>query len=240
MSALTAEVVLGVRLVVRHRSFRLAVALAMALLAAAATSDNAVVARHAVFVAAGTLGAVSGVRLTAPGAALWAIRQAAADWWMPPVGRLIGALAASGPVVVLGGLALAFLSEGWRAPASAALAGLLFLAVWTASASAVAPLLGEAAAGAIALFFVWFGGLTPSAVQRLLAGSAYLQRPAVLVWNALPLGWRVDRALRNFRGFVGSMGDLVVLGSWLLTVLLIAAWAVDWVFVRAPAGAQRS
>jgi hypothetical protein len=232
MQALTAEVVLGARLVVRHRSFRFAVALALALLAAAATSDSVTVERHAVFVVAGTLGAASGIRLTAPGAALSAIRRAAADWWVPPVGRLLGALAVTAPIVFLGGVTLVSRGSDWRAPAGAVLVALLFLAVWIVVSSAAAPLAGEAGAGAIALLLVWFGGLAPSAVHQLLNGSVYLQRPAVLLWNTLPLGWRVDQAVD------GSLVDLLVLCSWLVTGVLVGAWAVDWVFVRGVRGAD--
>jgi hypothetical protein len=199
-------------------------------LAIAATGDDPDVARRTLCVAAGTLGALTGTRLTAPAAALFALRRSAAPWWIPPVGRLLGGLVVSSPVLLIGiGVLVRVGAEPVMVGRSALLAS-LFLGAWTALAAAVAPVIGEAAAGALCLLLVWLGGIAPSAVHQLLAGAPYLQRPAVLAWNVLPLGWRVERAV------AGGAGDPLMLGAWLLAGLLIAAWVTEWVFLRDPAG----
>jgi hypothetical protein len=117
--------------------------------------------------------------------------------------------------------------------AQSALVALLFLSAWMAVAAGAAPLIGEAAAGFLSVLLVWIGGITPSSVQQLLAGAPYLQRPVVLAWNVLPLGWRAERAT------AGGATDPLLLGAWVVAGILVAAWGSDWVVLRDPAGATR-
>jgi hypothetical protein len=223
MSALTlqAEVVIGGLLVARHRAFHFAVALAFSLFLLAGASDAGAAAIHTMIVAAGSLGAVAGMRLLAPGAPLVSVRRVAATWWVPPAGRLAGAALFLAPVIAAGALGLIWPDEGWGMAVRAAILCWVFAATWAACTLALAPLLGAGSAGAIGLIAVWLGGISPSAVHQLLDGAVYLQRPAVLAWNVLPLGWRAARALS------GSAGDWVLLVAWLAGGLVIGAWAAS-------------
>jgi len=227
---LQAEVFLGGLLVARLRAFRLAVALAFALFLVAGASGTGAAAVYTVIVAAGSVGAVAGMQLLAPGAPIIAARQVATSWWVPPVGRLCGAALFLAPVVAAGALGLVGPDEGWGAAMRAGFVGLLFALTWAACTLALAPLVGAAAAGAVGMLAVWLGGIPPTAVHQLLDGATYLQRPAVLAWNTLPLGWRAARA------FAGTAGDWVLLGSWLVAGVVVAAWAAT----RTPSGAARS
>jgi hypothetical protein len=136
-------------------------------------------------------------------------------------------------VVVIGLVVLVRAGGQPEALAGSALLATLFLGAWMAVVAGAAPLLGEAAAGVLSVLLVWIGGITPSAVHQLLTGAPYLQRPAVLAWNVLPLGWRVERAT------AGGAADLVLLGAWVVAGILVAAWGADWVVLRLPAGADR-
>lgn len=226
MSALTADVLLGGMLVARHRAFVLGMFLAAVLLAIAASAGDSGVVRRTLFIVSGTLGAVAGTQLTGPAAALFAVRRCAALRWIPPCGRLLGGFAVTSPAVLIGLVVLARSGVGPAAVAGWALLALLYLGVWMAVAAGIAPLIGEAAAGVLSIMLVWLGGTAPSGVHQLLASAPYLQRPAVVAWNLLPLGWRVERAA------AGGVADPLVLGAWLCGGLLLAAWSVDWVFLR--------
>jgi hypothetical protein len=233
MSALIADSLLGVMLVARHRAFVLGLLLAGALLAVAATAGDPGVVRRTLFVVVGTLGALAGTQLTGPAAAHFALRRSAAPWWIPPVGRLLGGLTVTCPVVAIGLVVLLRAGLQPAALVQSALLALLYLGAWMAVVAGAAPLIGEAAAGTLSVLLVWVGGITPSGVQQLLAGAPYLQRPAVLAWNVLPLGWRAERAT------AGGATDPLLLGAWVVVGLLVAAWGCDWVVVRDPAGATR-
>jgi hypothetical protein len=221
MRALTlrAEVVLGGLLVGRHRTFRLSLALVLALIVVAGSARGGAVSTHTVLVAAGTLGAVAGARLMAPGAPLESVRRVGATWWVPPVGRVTGSALFLAPVVGAGALALVWPAEEWAAAASCAALAWGYGATWAGCALALAPFLGASPAAALGVLAVWLGGIPPSAVHELLQGTAYLQRPAVWLWNVLPLGWRADRAL------AGSVPDGALLGAWLVVGLVVAGWA---------------
>lgn len=216
---LRAEVVLGGLLVVRHRAFRLAVALVLVLLVIAGSASSGAVARSTVLVAGGTLGAVAGARLMAAGAALESVRRAGAHWWVAPIGRLWGASLFLLPVVGAGSFALVLPAEGWEVAVRGAALAWGYGITWAACTLALAPMAGASSAAALGVIAVWLGGIPPSAVHELLRGAVYLQRPAVLLWNVLPLGWRAGRAL------AGSVHDGAVIGAWLLGGIAVAAWA---------------
>jgi hypothetical protein len=221
MRALTlrAEIVLGGLLVARHRTFRLAVALVLVLVVVAGSARGDAANTPTVLVTAGTLGAIAGARLLAPGAALASVLRTGAGWWVAPVGRLTGSALLLVPVVGAGVLALVWPAEGWGMAARCGVLAWGYGITWAACTLALSPILGAGPTGALGILAVWLGGIPPSAMHSLLGGSAYLQRPTVLLWNALPLGWRAERAL------AGSITDCAVLGAWLLLGGVMAGWA---------------
>jgi hypothetical protein len=89
----------------------------------------------------------------------------------------------------------------------------------TAAALAASPVLGASASGTLALLAVWFGGIPPSAMHDLFDGWIYLQRPIVLLWNTLPLGWRASRWFHQ-----GEFGDALLLGAWIVFGVALGAW----------------
>lgn len=216
---LKAEVVLGGLLVGRDRTFRLSLILVLALLLLAGASAGGVASTHTLLVAAGTLGAVAGARLLAPGPALESVRRAAAVWWVPPVGHLAGSALFLAPVVGAAVLALVRPAENWVGAARCGVLAWGYGLTWASCSLALAPILGASPAAALGVLAVWLGGMPPSAVHELLRGAAVLQSPAVLLWNVLPLGWRAHRALS------GNVMDAAVLATWVLAGIGMAAWA---------------
>lgn len=216
---LKAEIVMGGLLVGRDRAFRLSLILVLALLLMAGFAAAGTASSHTLLVAAGTLGAVAGARLLAPGPALESVRRAAAAWWMPPVGRLAGSALFLAPVVGAAVLALGLPAEHWVGTVRRGVLAWGYGMTWAACSLALAPILGASPAAALGVLAVWLGGMPPSAVHELLRGAAVLQGPVVLLWNVLPLGWRAHRAL------AGSGMDAAVLGTWVLLGIGIAAWA---------------
>lgn len=221
---LKAEAVLAVQLVSRHRATRLAVLLVLLLIAAVAAGEAASAGGRirVVLVAAGTLGAVAGSRLLAPGGALAAARMSAADWWLAPTGRLLGAVCIVAPVGFVGVVALL----APRAPLTAHLAtgavtGVYALAV-LATTAALAPAWGASAAAALGFFGAWLGPVPPSDVYALFAPVPLLQHPLVLGWNVLPLPWRAARWIED-----GTAGDGLLLIGWIALGILAATWSTS-------------
>lgn len=227
--------ILGTLLVVRHRSVRLVSMLAGIVLLLGMLGPGAGVAPTPqwLFLICGTVVAVAGARLLAPGAALASARRVAATWWLAPGGRLFGALILLAPFLALG----AVIAGAPRSDVSGALrmAGiaLLYAAALGGLALALAPLLGATAAAFLGLVGAWLGGVGPSDMYALLAGWSYLQRPLVLFWNTLPLAWRAERWYRE-----GATDDLLVLAVWIPVAVALAAWAVagGWMGMRTPRG----
>ena len=226
--------ILGTLLVVRHRSVRLVSMLAGIVLLLGMLGPEVGVAPtpHWLFLIFGSLIAVAGARLLAPGAALTSARRVAGPWWLAPGGRLLGALILLAPFLSLGAVAG---TSGGDAAGALRLAGitLLFAAALGGLALALAPLLGATAAGSFSLVGAWLGGIGPSDVHTLLAGWSYVQRPAVLLWNTLPLAWRAERLY-----WEGATGDLLVLVAWIPVAFALAAWAVagGWMGRQRDAG----
>jgi len=181
----------------------------------------------------GTLAAVAGSRLLAPGAALAASRRVAAVWWLAPSGRLIGALFAILPVV-----AVSVLAGGRPGPEFPKLATVttLYAAAAASLVLALAPLIGASAAAAFGFVGAWLGMLPPSGIHVALDNWPVVQKPAVWLWNMLPLGWRANRL---FEG--DTAVDAVVLLCWVVAGVTAAAWATMWVCPSErvpPGGAQ--
>ena len=223
--------ILGTLLVVRHGSVRLVSTLAgiVLLLGMLGPEVGVVPTPHWLFLICGSLIAVASARLLAPGAALTSARRVAGPWWLAPGGRLLGGLILLAPFLVLGAV-IAGAPEGSAARALH-LAGitLLYATALGGLALALAPLLGATAAGSLGLVAAWLGGMGPSDVHALLAGWSYVQRPAVLLWNTLPLAWRAERWYGE-----GAIGDPLVLAVWIPVAFALAAWAVGSMRGRTP------
>jgi hypothetical protein len=224
--AAKAELVLGMLLPVRHRSVRLAATLTVAIVAlgvSGGAGQHAETGAHLTLVVAGSLAAVAGSRLMAPGATLFAARQAA-RWWLSSVGRLAGLAVLLAPTV--GACAAVLLGPHADATAVARLSAIAWIYATAVAAlvQAASPFLGASASGAGALILVWTGGLPPSVWQDLLQGLPYLQRPLVIGWNVLPTAWRAHRAWTG-----GTEADVAVFASWIVLSALVAAWGAGWV-----------
>lgn len=221
---LKAEAVLAVQLVSRHRATRLAVLLVLLLIAAVAAGEGASAAGRIriVLVAAGTLGAVAGSRLLAPGGALAAARMSAADWWLAPLGRLLGAACAVVPVVLVAVVVLVSPHAPRTAHPGVAAVAAVYAASVLATTAALAPAWGASAAAALGFFAAWFGLLRPSDVYDLSAAVPFFQRPLVLGWNVLPLPWRAARWIED-----GNASDALMLFAWIVLGVVTAAWSAS-------------
>ena len=223
--------ILGTLLVVRHRSVRLVSMLAGIVLLLGMLGPGAGVAPtpHWLFLICGSLIAVAGARLLAPGAALTSARRVAGPWWLAPGGRFLGGLILLAPFLALGAVIAG--APGDDAAGALRLAGiaLLYAAALGGLAFALAPLLGATVAGSLGLVGAWLGGIGPSDVHTLLAGWSYVQRPAVLLWNTLPLAWRAERWYGE-----GATDDLLVLAVWIPAAFALAAWVVGSTGRRTP------
>ncbi|NIN09930.1 MAG: hypothetical protein GTN62_00805 [Gemmatimonadales bacterium] len=226
--AAKAEVVLGMLLTVRHRAVRLAGLLCVVVIGLGVFDEGEPeLARQyqTVLLVGGSLAAVGGSRLFAPGAALAALRRSAGPWWLAPVGRLVGVLLVVWPLVGIGTGALAGPSADWQTATRLGLIAGLHAAAVAALTLALAPALGATAAGTLGLSAAWLGGIPPSGVLELFGGWSYVQRPAVLLWNVLPLNWRAARWFR-----AGTVEDLLVLGGWVVLGVMLAAWSAGCVY----------
>ncbi len=223
-----AEIVVGVLLVIRHRTVRLAALLAFVAIGMGVlgSGDPDQTNHHQiVFVVAGSLAAVAGSRVLSPGAALAAARRAAGPWWLAPSGRLTGAALAVSPVIAIAAISLAAPVTGAAAAAKlSAIAGCYAVALG-ALTLALAPLTGATAAGTLGLLAAWLGAIPPSGIQALLAEWPYVQRPAMILWNALPLDWRATRWFR-----VGGLEDPAIFAIWIVVGIVVAAWAAARVY----------
>lgn len=221
---LKAEVVLAVQLVSRHRAARLAALLVLLLIAAVAASEGASVdgRMRVVLVATGTFAAVAGSRLLAPGGALTAARMSAADWWLAPVGRLIGAASVVLPLTLIGVVVLLAPRSPLTAHLEMGAVASVYAASVIAGTAALAPAVGASAAAALGFFAAWFGPMPPSDVYALFSAAPLLQRPLVLGWNILPLPWRAARWIEN-----GNASDALLLIAWIVLGILAAAWSAS-------------
>jgi hypothetical protein len=216
-----AEVVLGMLLVARHRSGRLVAVFAVTLLALGLLDPGSGVTRslHVLLLIGGSLGAVAGSRLLAPGPALLAARRVAARWWVAPAGRLLGALVLVAPLLALGA-AIQKPPGGMVAVVRLAAIALVQAAALVGLVAGLAPLTGATTAGTLGLVAAWLGGVPPSGIGELLGSWTYARRVAVLLWNVLPLGWRAARWAAG-----GPVRDPALLIGWIVAGVGLGAWA---------------
>lgn len=225
MLAFKAEVVIGVLLVVRHRTPRLAALLVLVVVTSTLAAGREVTAAHSVWlslVVTGLLGAVAASRLLAPGANLAAGYRVASPWWLVPSGRLAGGLLALLPVVT--GVALLLGAVGLTTQGSVRLSALIICYAATSSSLVLAltPVIGASAAAAIGFLLAWFGTVPPSAVALAVERWSLIRGPLVLTWNTLPFGWR---AIRWFEA--GNALDCGLFVCWLLAGITVSAWSLS-------------
>ena len=210
---------MGVLLVVRHRTVRLMGAFALALVALmlATGGRDSAAAESTVLLIAGSMAVVGASRVLAPGAALSGARRAAGRWWLHPVGRLVGVLLVSGGVALV---AVAALRTEWLGGVQLAAVAAIYAAALGAVVLGLTPLIGASAAGGLGLLAVWLGAIPPSTVSVMLGDWWFLQRPIVLLWNSLPLSWRVLQWLTG-----GVRVDVALFVGWLGVGIALAGWA---------------
>lgn len=215
-----AEVVFAALVTTRHRTVRLALVLAaaVALLATAGGTDRS--DATTVVVVAASLGAVAGSRLLAPGPALEAARRAAGAWWLHPAGRLAGVATLILPLALGMAVLIAGPASGGASTARLALAAAATALALTGLTMALAPLSGATGAATVGLVLAWFGGVPPSGMAALFDAWPWVARPVVLIWNALPLGWRAARWLSR-----GGLADPLLAAGWIAGSIAIALWA---------------
>jgi hypothetical protein len=223
--ATKAEVVLASQLVLRHRTPRLAGFLVLVLTALwfVRSKEDATLPpdSRTVLLIAGTLAAAAGSRLAAPGGALACAYRVAGPWWMVPVGRTIGSMLVTLPLVFVGVLVLGAPISALSGLCGLAIVTLVYTAVTTSCVLGCTPMLGSSAAATLGLAGTWFGAIPPSAVHVALAKWSVVQGPVVLLWNLLPLNWRAARLIAR-----PGYSDSVVLLGWLLLGVGGAAWAI--------------
>ena len=208
-------------LAVRHGSVRLTAGAAASVIAVGLISGGGgapVSGMSWATIVAGSLAAVAGSRLMAPGPAVAAAWRSGSAWWLPAGGRLLGAAILLAPTVAVTVAALSGRAPDWHV-ALAACAVWVYATAVASVAMALAPMLGSSVSGAVALLGVWFGGIPPSGMYEAFSTWTYVQRPLVLMWNVLPLGWRAGRWIEQ-----GPVPDGFVIGSWILLGVGVAAW----------------
>jgi hypothetical protein len=223
-----AETVFGALLVVRNRAVRLACGLALTtgVLLSLQEADRFPGAHQPriVFLIAGTLTAVAGSRLFAPGGALAASRQVATTWWLVPLGRLTGALLAVLPVVVVPVIAMELTETD---PLLLGFSVVMFGAAVASFSFSLAPIVGSSAAMAAAVASVWIGALPTAAAHQWIDKWPVAKKAMVLLWNTLPLPWRADRLFTE-----SSSVDVLVLGGWIVVGFVVASWASTAAWTR--------
>jgi hypothetical protein len=234
-----AEVVLGVHLVMRHRTPRLAALLLLVVVLSTVlrnpATEGTVRGPSNLLLICGTLAAVAGSRLLAPGAALSAAYRVAAQWWLVPTGRTVGALIVVLPVVAVATMAVGPSPVPRTDAIRVVMASGLYSGAMVATAMAAAPVVGSSAAAGGGMLMAWLGGLRPSAIYLALEQVQFAQRPLVLLWNILPLNWRAVRWIQD-----GVSADGVVLAGWFLAGVCVAAWTMPTMYRLQGHGAGTS
>ena len=235
--AAKAEVILGLQLVTRHRTVRLAAWLAVGVTAATAASAPSVDrVAHVMLWIGGTLAALAGSRLLASGPALAAARIVVAPWWLPPAGRLLGALCAAVPAMLGAGVALLAASHGAAPVARMAGVTTVYAGALAAEVMALAPQVGATGAAGFGILAVWLGAASPPTVAELLAGWPVVAHLVAWAWAALPLPWRALRWLAEPR-----FADPALLLSWASLGIGLAGWRLrGWRPVGWPGGRSAS
>ena len=224
-----AEAVLGSLLVIRNRTAHLACGLMFAVLVLLSVQgpERLPVAHRpiAVLTIAGTLAAVAGSRLLAPGAALAAARQVAASWWVVPVGRFTGALLVVLPCALLPVLVLDPLGAS---PVAFGASMAVYAASTTAFTCFLAPLIGSSASLTTGLAMVLFGAI-PTQHWPFLGGFLRLPR------DVLPLQWRACEMLTG-----AGVTNLTVFVAWILIAVVASGWSTTAVWDVGRRGVRES
>ena len=223
--ALKSDVVLATQLVARQRALRLAVLLALMIVAISLLerggSERSSADPTIVLLVGGILGAVAGARPLAPGAPLASAYWAAAPWWLVPVARLTGILLVILPVGAVGVVALSGGTDG-RQIARVWVVTVVYSASVTSVMLMLTPALGSSAASAIGFLTAWMGTVPPSVIDSLLGRWPSVNSLAVTLWNSLPLNWRAARWVTD-----GNWSDLMILIGWLWAGIAGSAWLIS-------------
>jgi hypothetical protein len=215
-----AEMVIGVLLVMRNRTFRLACVLSLTMVILALMQDLLGIPRAnqsaTVFLIAGSLAAIAGSRLLAPGGALAASRQVAAQWWLVPLGRLTGGLLVVLPIAAT---TVFSLGTGEAGPFRMSITTTVFSAAIASAALALAPTTSASAAVVFGFVAVWMSVVRPAGVNLMFEDWPSLQRALVLMWRLLPLQWRATHSLDSF-----IWVDALVLTGWIVLGVVFAGW----------------
>ncbi len=219
--AAKAEVLLGTLLTARNRAVRLVCILAMTLGGVLSVQDvERIPAAHrplTVFLIAGTLAAVAGARLFAPGGALAALRQVGAAWWLAPVGRLTGALLVVMPVVAVAVVAIKVVGAD---PLLLGASVTIYAAAVASFSFSLAIFVGSSTAVTATLVLVWVGAVPAAAPNTWFEQWTVVRAAWSVFWNTVPLPWRAGQLLR-----VGSPVDALVLAGWVVAGILLVGWA---------------
>ena len=215
-----AEMVFGALLVVRNRTVQLACLLSLIVVVLSLMDtlgrNSRTDQQATVLLIAGTIAAVVGSRLLAPGGALAASRQVAARFWLVPFGRLAGGVLVVLPVVAVAAFSLRSAEAG---PVQLSIIAAVYAAAIASAVLTLAPAAGGSASAVVGCVSVWVGVVPPAEVQAVLEKWPLLQRPLVLIWHLLPLQWRAGRLLDSL-----SWIDALVLISWIVIGVVFAGW----------------
>ena len=215
-----AEMVIGVLLVVRNRTVRLAYLLSLTMVVLSLLEQLGQTPRTdqqtTVFLIAGSLAAVVGSRLLAPGGALSASRQVAARFWLIPFGRLTGGVLVVLPVIAIAAFSLRMADVG---PLQLSLTAAVFSVAVASSVMALAPAMGGSAAAVVGFVAVWVGVVPPAGVHAVFERWPLLQRALALIWHLFPLQWRAGRLLDRL-----YWADALVFIGWMVIGVAFVGW----------------
>lgn len=218
-----AEVVFGTLLVARNRAVLLACVLALVLGGVISVQEvERFPGAHqtlTAFLVVGTLSAVAGSRLFAPGAAFAASRRVVATWWLVPVGRLIGALSVILPVSAVTVFAMELTDSD---PFLLALSAITYSAAVASFSFTLATIVGSSTAAVITLATIWVGVFPSAAVHDLAERWPVARQALILLADTLPIPPRADRLL-----VLHDPKDAIVLCGWISVGFVATCWVTS-------------
>ena len=223
MLAVKAQAVFAMLVTTRHRAVRMAIALTTAIVLFEAVTAGVGHSQMggSVLVVGGWLSAVAASRILSPGAALDAARRVAGPWWLAPAGRLLGTMALVVPVTWVTAALLTSGSGAWPDLVRTCVGAALYVSALAALVMALTPLWGATAAGTLGLMLAVLGVVPPSEMAQLTVTWPLVQRPVVLMWNWLPLGWRAAHWMRY-----GGVRHVAILALWVGAGVALASWTI--------------
>ncbi len=223
--AFKAEVVMGAHLVMRHRAPRIALLLSLLFLVLLLIREQfarAPVDRDGVvLLIAGTLAAVTGSRPLAPGAAVADAWRVAAQWWLVPLGRLVGVQIVVLPIVAIATLVFgsgAFGSDGIRLMLVAS----FYAGAVAALIMAITPRVGASAAALLGVVVGWLGALPPSTFRELLRPLPAGDTLIYSLWSVAPIPSRAAAAVNEM-----TFLSVVLFTIWIIASVCFAASVVS-------------